>query len=269
MALAAAGCSSSGSHRSAAPTPQGAAPAASPTTAATTTTAVPAGATTTTPPPTSGPRTVLAQLGLNVRASPSTSAKVLGTAARGAVLTVLGYNPGSGGWLEVKGATVTGWISADPALSAPGQFSSYSSSSGSFATLYPAGWSVAKSGPSGVVLRDPSGTETVTFRTAAAASQLPAGRSGYLAVSSRQILVCGVTSQLVTYRRAGTPASTATSGTSVPNTAAAEPYLAQVRLSLDKTHALGIYAELAEPNEVATVFSIASSVTFPFPSCGA
>src|ERR1700678_2324294 len=61
---------------------------------------------------TSGPRTVLSPIGLNVRAGPSKATKVLGTAAEGVVLDVLGHTSQGGGWFKVKGATVTGWISA-------------------------------------------------------------------------------------------------------------------------------------------------------------
>ena len=46
---------------------------------------------------------------------------VLGTAAWGSVLTVLGHTGADGGWFEVKGATHTGWISGDPMLSAAGR----------------------------------------------------------------------------------------------------------------------------------------------------
>src|ERR1700689_5135239 len=69
---------------------------------------------------TTGPRTVLSPIGLHVRAGPSTAAKILGTAAEGVVLDVLGHTSQGGGWFKVKGATVTGWITASATLSAPG-----------------------------------------------------------------------------------------------------------------------------------------------------
>ncbi|HEX4865417.1 MAG TPA: SH3 domain-containing protein, partial [Acidimicrobiales bacterium] len=81
---------------------------------------------------------MLSPTGLNVRAAPSASAGVLGSAAQGVALTVLGYTNSGGGWFKVKGATVTGWISEQPTLSAPGEFRFYSSSQ--FAALYPASW---------------------------------------------------------------------------------------------------------------------------------
>lgn len=79
---------------------------------------------------------MLSPTGLNVRGAPSASGPVVGSAAQGTVLTVLGYTAGGGGWFKVKGATVTGWITAQPSLSAPGEFHTYSSSA--FSALYPA-----------------------------------------------------------------------------------------------------------------------------------
>ena len=62
---------------------------------------------------TSGPRTVLSPVGINVRAEATKSAPVLGTAERGSVLTVLGHTAANGGWYEVKGASHTGWVSGE------------------------------------------------------------------------------------------------------------------------------------------------------------
>ena len=74
----------------------------------------PAISTTTTIPgiQTSGTRTVLSPIGLNVRDQPAATGRVLGVAGQGAALAVIGYTPAGGGWYHVHGATVTGWISA-------------------------------------------------------------------------------------------------------------------------------------------------------------
>src|ERR1700681_3458376 len=82
----------------------------------TTTTSTTSAPSTSTTVPASGIRTVLSPVGLNIRSGPSTTSGVLVTAAQGAVLTTLAQGSG---WLEVKGPTVTGWISDDPTLSAP------------------------------------------------------------------------------------------------------------------------------------------------------
>ena len=208
---------------------------------------------------------MLYPLGIDMRAGPSTSAKVLGTLVRGAEVTVISYNPASGGWLNVKGASVTGWISANQQLSAPGTFYPFASSSGSFSTLYPTSWSATATSASGAVLRSASGTVTVVFSTATSVAGLPPAPAGYQPLSSQQLLVCGVTGQLVSFTRGSTaPTSVAPQGQAV-----AEPYMASIDLAIDTTHALEIQANLTSLAQISTVVSIASSVTFPAKVCGA
>ena len=234
------------------------------TTTTTTTTTVP-GATTTTTPPSNGTRTVVYPLGIDMRAGPSTSAKVLGTLVRGAEVTVNSYNPASGGWLNVKGVSVTGWISANQQLTAPGTFYPFASASGSFSTLYPTTWSATATSSGGAVLRSASGTETVSFSTGASVSALPPLPAGFQPLSSQQLLVCGVTGHLLAYTRG----STTTTSVAPQGQAVTEPYLAVIDLAIDKAHALGIQANLTSLSQISTVISIASSVTFPAKVCGA
>src|SRR5579864_8381940 len=77
-------------------------------------------------------RTVLTQLGLNMHSDPSRSASVVGVLGQGAQVTVLDYTASNGGWFKVQGQTVTGWIVADPTLTAAGALTSYSSSDRGF-----------------------------------------------------------------------------------------------------------------------------------------
>lgn len=217
---------------------------------------------TTSAAPTSGVRTVLTPVGLNVRAQPSTTATVLRTAARGAVLNVLAHSDQSGGWFEVRGPTVTGWISDDPTLSAAGSFTSYSSTAHQVSLLYPEGWTVAESGPASVVFHPPSGSDTMVVSTASTVDQLAHGRSGYQRTASEQVVVCGVTTDLVTYIRAGSPLTT-----TPPTGVVAEHVLAQVNLTLDPQHALGFDANLADASQLTTFRAVVDSVTFPFPQC--
>jgi hypothetical protein len=216
---------------------------------ASTTTATPTTATTLPTAQASGARTVLSPIGLNVRAQPAKSAKVLGTAAQGTVLTVLANN--GQGWLEVKGATTTGWISATPALSAPGKFGA----------LYPLGWTAAEAPPTNVVFRAPSGPDTVVVTNGASVAALGRGRAGYHQSQSEQIVVCGVTTHLDTYMATGVPAGATTAGATV------QQYLAQVLVPLDAQHALGINANLTDLSVLPTVRNFANSVTFPYPEC--
>ncbi len=245
-----AGCGSSAKH--AAPPPS--------------TTVAPRPPTPTTLPgiQTSGVRTVLSPLGLNVRARASTSARVVGTAGWGTVLTVLGHTSTGGEWLEVRGATRTGWIDGNPTLSAPGEFSTYSSSVHLFSALYPPTWTHKESPPASVIFSSPTGTDTIVATTAATAARLPQGRAGYGESSTRTVLVCGVTGDLVTYTRAApTPSPTTVRGT--PTT---DPYLLQVRLTLDPHHALGFDGNLSDLGVPLLEFTnFLDSVSFPTPQC--
>jgi Bacterial SH3 domain len=199
---------------------------------------------------------------VNVRAEPSKASKVLGTAAQGVVLTVLGHTGAAGGWYQVKGATVTGWISAEPALSAPGEYRFYTSNE--FAALYPATWSSSGSPPAAVVFRSSPGPDDISVRTAPTVPQLPTSPTGYGELAASQVVVCGVTSVLVTYQRAG-PTPTSASSSSVP---ASTPYQAEVRLAVDAHHALGFYAALSGLGAPLDVFhSFLASVTFASKQC--
>jgi hypothetical protein len=233
-------CSTSGGH----PTPR-----AQPTV----TTAV-ANATTTVPGvQTSGPRTVLSPIGLHVRSGPSLTEKVLGTASQGIVLTVLGHTAAGGGWYEVRGDTVTGWISASPTLSAPGRFSGYTSSVHQFVALYPVGWTVGE-GPTTAIFRAPTSGESIAVTTAPTVAALGRGKAGYSQTRSESVVACGVTGNLDTYMNAS-PSATS------------PPYYAQIRLMLDAKHALGIVANLTNAAELQTVRDFANSITFPYPQC--
>ena len=273
MAGVAPGCSTGGHSSS----PSTSRPAPSTTAPATSTTA--------SGPQTSGSRTVLSPIGLNVRKSPATSAPVLGTAAQGVVLTVLGHTSSGGGWFEVKGATVTGWISAQPALSAQGTFRYYSSSD--FSALYPATWSesplaastaptssvpsgatstsVAAPAPSSVVFHPASGQGDIVATSAGRVSQLPHGRAGYGVKSVSQVVACGITAGLVIFERSGSPPATTSSATSLPESLA---YLAEVRFAVDKQHALGFYADMPGLGPTFQAFKdLVASVSFNAPQC--
>src|SRR4051794_20239425 len=72
-------------------------------------------------------RTVLSPLGINLHSNPSLDSTRVGSASQGATLTVKDHTNSNGGWYQVRGATTTGWITADPTLTAPGYFQSYAS----------------------------------------------------------------------------------------------------------------------------------------------
>jgi hypothetical protein len=193
---------------------------------------------------------VLSPVGLNVRAGPSKSAKVIGSAAQGTVFQLLGHTSQHGGWYKVQGATVTGWISANPAYSAHGRFGSYTSTA--FSVLYPAGWTVTGSPRSGVTFRSPSPIEKVVITTAAKIAKLPpvSRGAGTSQSSSRIFVACGVTGYFVTYT------------TSAPNR-----FLAGIPLLLDAHHALGLSATFTSLSQLRTVLDFVNSVSFPLAVC--
>jgi len=199
----------------------------------------------------SGPRTVLSPIGVNVHTQPSKAAPVVGTAAPGTVLTVLGFTPGSPGWYHVKGQTHTGWISAEASLSAPGEYQDYASSA--FSALYPATWTTTAKPPATVNFAGSASRFSVV--TAATVSKLSKAPAGYGQIDSRTIVVCGVTSNLVTFQKAGAAAGSG-------------PYASHVLLPVDKTHALGFYAQLSDDTDQLQLFeSFLYSATFPSPQC--
>ncbi|HMK95917.1 MAG TPA: SH3 domain-containing protein, partial [Acidimicrobiales bacterium] len=155
---------------------------------------------TTTTVPTSevnGVVTVLSPVGLNVRAGPSKKAAVIGTAAQGAVLQLLARTAEGGGWYKVRGATALGWMTANPLYSARGRFDLYRSAQ--FNVLLPAGWAATGSPATGVHFRAPVTGETVVITSAAKKLPLASQGAGALETSSRQVVACGVTTQLRTF----------------------------------------------------------------------
>jgi hypothetical protein len=206
--------------------------------------------TTTTSPvkPVSGPETVLSPIGLHVRAGPSTAAAILGTAAQGTVFHLLGRTAKHGGWLKVLGATVTGWISANRAFSAPGRFSAYRSTP--FDVLYPAGWTAGGTPSAGVTFAAPGGAERVVLRTAPSRAALGISVAGAVVSSARQVVACGYTAYLYRYA-----------------SSAAGQHLATLVLDLAPGHFLGLKAVLSSPAQIATVMDFVHSVSFPYPQC--
>ncbi len=256
VAVGGGACSASGRH---------AAPS-------TVTTVAPVTTTTTTVPgaQTTGPRTVLSPTGLRLRAQPSTAAPVLGTAGQGAVLDVLSHTLDAGGWYQVKGATVTGWVSDNPALSAPGMFQAYTSNP-QFGALYPTAWTVSASPPGGATFGAPANQEMIVVTTAASVGQLGRGQPGYRSTRSEQVVVCGVTASLITYTRSGAlpPTGSGPAATTVTTTSgvSGSKYLAQIRVTVDAQHALGVDGNLSDLSQLQAMRDFVNSVTFPSPQC--
>ena len=215
-----------------------------------------------TAPAVSSVRTVLAQLGLNIHAQPATTAPVLGVAAQGTTLTVLAQQQSGGGWLQVQGQTVTGWIVADPALTAPGLFTMFNSQQLAFSALYPQNWTFAVAGTS-VEFRPQQGTQTILVRTAPSLSSFSGAPPGYLSSFSQQDVVCGYTGTLVEYELA--------SGSATPSPPAAgitsQPLLADIRLTFDASHAMDLTFEYSSAPDLSVFQDLYNSLVVPYPLC--
>ena len=228
-----------------------------------------AGPATAVPTPDNTVRTVLSSLGINFHTSPSLTAPhpAGGAAAWSTILTVLGHDPSppAGGWYQVKGQTATGWIVADPTLTAPGSFTSYASQAKGFSVLYPLNsWTFIEE-TNDVVFHPQSGTETIVVRSGASLAALGgAGLNGYTQASDTSEVVCGVTSDLITYTgSAPAAASAAVSPAAVTQLSK----FAQIRLKLDATHYLDLEHNYDTSDESINFDNFYNSLTFPFPQC--
>ncbi len=210
----------------------------------------------------SGVRTVLSPLGLNIRQSAAVTSTRLGTAAQGAVLQVVGHSDQNGGWYQVQGQTVSGWVTADPTLTAPGQFTQYQSQDRQFSAYYPQNWTFVES-TTEVIFHPATGDQTIVARNGAHVADFGAGGgAGYNATSQEAVVVCGVTGNLDEYTRVGAPPPTPAPGTPGPLA-----LLAQIRLRLDASHALALDFNYNSAADLDAFSAFYNSMTFPFPQC--
>ncbi|MGH7721712.1 MAG: SH3 domain-containing protein [Candidatus Dormibacteria bacterium] len=209
-----------------------------------------------------GVRTVLSPLGLNIRGGPATTAARLGTAAQGAVLSVVGHTDQNGGWYNVQGQTVSGWITADPTLTAAGQFTQYQSQDRLISALYPQDWTFDEVTTS-VFFHPMTGAQTIVVRNAAQVADFgPAGGTGFIGSGQQTVVVCGVTGDLNVFTHTGGAPPTPTPGTAGPLA-----LLAQIRLRLDATHALALDYNYSAAADLEVFNDFYNSITFPYPAC--
>lgn len=213
-------------------------------------------------------RTVLSQLGLNMHSDPSRTASVVGVLGQGAQVTVLDYKSSDGGWFKVQGQSVTGWIVADPVLTAAGALTSYASTVRAFSVLYPSSWTFAEE-PNDTLFRPQnSGQQSMVVRTAANTAALGAPvPSGYNITFSNQEIVCGYTGQLVEYQLSGgsAPASPNAPGSSAKWLS----HYALIRLTFDGAHAMELALNYDNKSDLQTFADFYNSISFPYPLCQA
>jgi hypothetical protein len=210
-------------------------------------------------------RTVLSPLGLRIHSTPALgSTNVVGDAAQGATFTVLAYQSGGGGWLRVQGRSVTGWIVADPALTAAGTFNHYGAANGT-AALYPQSWGFQQE-PYGVIFLPQQGTQSILLETAPAlASFGPPGLPGYTQSTNGTVEVCGYTATLAEYARNASASGATPTPLPVPRL---ELYT-EIRIKFDSTHAMLIGFNYQNSSQLDVFNDLYDSITFPFPLCEA
>jgi hypothetical protein len=212
-------------------------------------------------PQTTGVRTVLAPLGLNMRASASSSAQILGTLAQGTLLTVVGYSAEGGGWYRVQGTSTSGWITANPQFSSPNRFEVYQSSTRGFTALYLESWTFAEN-PNSVVFRPQStGGQAIVVQTGPSLQALgPPGRDGYTVSTVNSAEVFGVTGVLRMYDRTGSVASPG------PDSPPPLSHLAEVRLTIDSSRAMVLFFAYDSAADLQQFTDFYNSVSFPPPA---
>ncbi len=212
-------------------------------------------------------RTVLSPLGLNIRSDPSKTAMIAGVAAQGALLTVLDYRAGNGGWYRVQGQTVTGWVIADPSLTAAGQLTSYQSARG-FSSLYPADWTFAEE-PQDTLFHPQQGSRaSIVVRTAPTTAAFGQPLPGYASTFlDDSLVVCGYTGRLAEYARSASaaPASASPNG----STAVQLQYYATLRLRFDSAHAIELAFNYENTGQLRIFEDFYNAITFPYPQCQA
>ncbi|HET9051717.1 MAG TPA: SH3 domain-containing protein [Candidatus Dormibacteraeota bacterium] len=241
-------------------------------------------ATGTGPTQTSGTRTILATLGLNLRAQPSKTAPVLGSLGEGTVVTVIGNSQAGGGWYQVQGETTTGWISADPQFSTARHMTSFASSQHGFSTLYPDTWSFVDNGGASVEFSPQSGgvVQLIVSAAASPAAFGQAGLSGYTASSGNTVEVFGVTGTLRVFDLAqgavpgtlppvasptGTPGASGAPTPAAPAVGSPPPaptgtpkHLAEILLTVNRSYAMRIDYEYSDPADLDIFTDIYNSM---------
>jgi Bacterial SH3 domain len=211
-------------------------------------------------------RTVLSPLGLRIHSAPVLESKnVLGGFSQGRTFTVLEYQSGGGGWFRVQGRTLTGWVVADPSLTATGTFNQYSEANGVTA-LYPQAWGFQQESFGALFVPQQGTTQSAVLETRNSLKSFgAAGLPGYTQSSVGPVLVCGYTGTLAYYVKA----ASYTGPTPAPLPVARQPLYAEIRFTIDSTHAVLIGFNYQNSSQLDVFSALYNSLAFPFPLCEA
>jgi hypothetical protein len=211
---------------------------------------------------TTGNRTVLAPLGLNLRDADSSAGKVLGTVAQGTVLTVIGHSDSNGGWYRVKGDTTSGWITANANFTSAHRFTLYQSQQHGFNALYLENWTFTENPASTVFRPQSGGGQAIVVRTAPTLDALgAAGVAGYTLASTDSVEVFGVTANLRVFSRTGSVAPSPAADQAPPLA-----HLAEIRLTIDSTRAMRLDFGYDNGGDISQFSDFFNSMSFPPPA---
>jgi hypothetical protein len=192
------------------------------------------------------------------------SSNVVASFGQGASFTVIGYQSSGGGWFHVQGQTVTGWVVADPALTASGLFNKYANVDGVTA-FYPTSWGFQQE-PTSTIFLPQAGTQNIVLQSGPTLESFgPAALPGYGQSSTGPVQVCGYTGTLSEYTKDATYAGPSPSPLPVPRLA----LYAVIRLTFDPTHAMQIGFDYADSSQLDVFNDLYNSIGFPYPLCEA
>jgi hypothetical protein len=211
-------------------------------------------------------RTVLSPLGLRVHSVPVlASTNVVGGFSQGRSFTVLEYQSGGGGWYRVQGATLSGWVVADPTLTAPGTFNTFAQSDG-ITALYPQTWGFENESFGALFVPQQGTGQSAVIEIANSLKSFGApGLPGYTQSTAVPLLVCGYTGTLSYYVKDAVYSG----ATPPPLPVAREPLYAEIRFRIDSSHAMLMGFNYQNPGQLEVFAALYNSVSFPFPLCEA
>jgi hypothetical protein len=190
---------------------------------------------------------------------------VIGGFSQGRTFTVLEFQSGGGGWFRVQGRTLAGWVVADPTLTGAGTFNTYAEADG-VSALYLQTWGFEQESFGTLFVPQQGSTESAVIETATGLKSLgTAGLLGYAASSVTPVVVCGYTGTLGYYAKE----SAYTGPTPPPLPVARQPLYAEIRLTMDSTHAMLIGFNYQNSSQLDVFSDLYNSLAFPFPLCEA
>ena len=132
--------------------------------------------------------------------------------------------------------------------------------------LYPQTWGFQQESSGTLFVPQQGGPDSAVLQTGTSLKSFGAqGLPGYTQSSSASVLVCGYTGTLAYYVKAASYAGP----TPVPLPVARQPLYAEIRLTIDSTHAMLLGFNYDNSSQLDVFSALYNSLAFPFPLCEA